>query len=303
MTRQPHDQFAKQYLGDLLTTLGEVETSRDVASEVRQVDLYFVPTNPPKTDPENLGLLGKMAASACLIEPFRNAPTPVEVRNCLLKLYAIHGETLRKARREKNSLTETDLPFLWILAPSSSSRLIKGFGAKLKAAENWPAGVYFLSEFYKTALVAINQIPSKESTLWLRLLGRGATQQQAVNELVSLPENHPLRANILEIVTNWRINVQMNQNLTNEDQELIMNLSPAYLHWRENTLQEGRLEGLQEGRLELVENFLQARFGLMDEELSHIIQPLLQLPPQELTSLLLNLSREELCARFGRELN
>ena len=42
MTRTPHDQFAKQYLEELLTLLGKVETSRDVASEVREIDVYFI---------------------------------------------------------------------------------------------------------------------------------------------------------------------------------------------------------------------------------------------------------------------
>jgi len=32
MTRQLHDQFAKQYLEELLAPLGQVETSRDVVS-------------------------------------------------------------------------------------------------------------------------------------------------------------------------------------------------------------------------------------------------------------------------------
>ncbi|HEY9893646.1 MAG TPA: hypothetical protein V6D37_17990 [Candidatus Sericytochromatia bacterium] len=35
MTRQAHDQFAKEYLAELLAPLGDVETSRDVSSEVR----------------------------------------------------------------------------------------------------------------------------------------------------------------------------------------------------------------------------------------------------------------------------
>jgi predicted site-specific integrase-resolvase len=38
MTRQPHDQFAKEYLEELLTSLGTVETSKDVKSEVRHKD-------------------------------------------------------------------------------------------------------------------------------------------------------------------------------------------------------------------------------------------------------------------------
>jgi predicted hydrocarbon binding protein len=82
-----------------------------------------------------------------------------------------------------------------------------------------------------------------------------------------------------------------------------MNLSPAYQRWQEETLQKGRQEGRQEGRLEerqqMVENVLKARFGSLDEELSGAIAPMLQLPPEELTRLLLNLSREELLVWFG----
>ena len=86
-----------------------------------------------------------------------------------------------------------------------------------------------------------------------------------------------------------------------------MQLSPAYLKWREDTLREGRQEGLREGlregRLEgerlVVENLLRARFGSVDEALSRTIAPMLQLPPQEFASLILQLSREELLARFG----
>jgi hypothetical protein len=43
MTRQPHDQFAKQYLEELLSPLGKVEVSREVTDEVRQVDILFFP--------------------------------------------------------------------------------------------------------------------------------------------------------------------------------------------------------------------------------------------------------------------
>ncbi len=303
MTRQPHDQFAKQYLEELLAPLGEVETSRDVPSEVRQIDVWFVPAPSPSVESQNLGLLGQIAATASLLEPFRNTPTPVEVRNCLLKLYSLHGDLIRKARREQNILSETNLPYLWILSPSCSVRLLDGFGAKLDESGNWVEGVYFLPELQKAALVAINQLPVTEHTLWLRVLGRGATQERAVNELVAFSQGNPLRRNILEILANWRINVERSDNLTNEDRELLMNLSPAYLRWREETLQEGRQEGHREGRLEerrqMVESLLRVRFGSLDEQLSRRIEPMLQLPNEELTRLLLTLSREELLEQFG----
>jgi hypothetical protein len=69
----------------------------------------------------------------------------------------------------------------------------------------------------------------------------------------------------------------------------------------------------------MVESCLKVRFGSLDEELSgaicadarrlanasqtqqrFAIALMLQLPPEELTRLLLNLSREELLERFGK---
>lgn len=299
MTRQLHDQFAKQYLEELLAPLGQVETSRDVSSEVRQVDIWFVPAASPSTEPQLLGLLGQMASSACSFEPFRNQPSPVEVRNCLLKLYSLHGELLRKARRENDSVSEAELPILWILSPTCSANLLNGFGAKLDNSGSWVEGVYFLPEYQKTALVAINQLPITEATLWLRILGRGETQRQAAREIEALPNNHPFRRNILEIVGRWYVNLQTSQNLDEEDREVLMNLSPAYLKWREDVVQEGR----REERREMVENLLQIRFGSLDDELAGAIPLMLQLPSQELTRLLLTLSREELLERFGRGSN
>jgi hypothetical protein len=49
MTRFPFDQFAKDYLTELLSPLGEVETSQDVPAEVRQIDLRFTPTARPSS--------------------------------------------------------------------------------------------------------------------------------------------------------------------------------------------------------------------------------------------------------------
>lgn len=75
-----------------------------------------------------------------------------------------------------------------------------------------------------------------------------------------------------------------------------MNLSPAYLQWREETFREG----VQAERRATIENLLRVRFGSLDDELSAIITQLLELPPEEFTRLLLQSSREELLNRFER---
>lgn len=76
-----------------------------------------------------------------------------------------------------------------------------------------------------------------------------------------------------------------------------MRLEPLYQQDREQAKQEG----IQQGERLVVENLLQVRFGSLDKELSAIIELLLALPPQEFTPLLMQLSREELIARFGRQ--
>ncbi|MGH8001654.1 MAG: hypothetical protein ACREPR_20075, partial [Brasilonema sp.] len=150
-----------------------------------------------------------------------------------------------------------------------------------------------------TAVVAVNQLPLTQETLLLRILGKGETQRQAVSELLALPRNNPLRQNVQQLLTSWRITVINQGNLTEDDQELIMNLSQAYLEWREATLQEGQQEGRQEGQRLVVENLLRVRFGTLDTELLGVVEALIQLPPEEYSRLLLEFSREELLTRFG----
>ena len=300
MTRQIHDQFAKEYLEELLTPLGTIRKSKKVKSEVQEIDVWFEPFSSPPPTELPLGLLGKMAATSCLFEPFRNPPTEVEIRGCLSKLYTVHGEILRKAKRSNKTLTEAELPVLWILTPTFSARMIEDFGTHSDES-NWLTGVYFLAKSLKAGIIVIHQLPVNEDTLWLRVLGKGGTQKRAVEELVELPERNPFRENLLEILANWRKNLELRDNLSTEEQEDIMNLSPAYLQQREEWKQEGIQQGSLEERYSLIASLLEGRFGSLDSELSGLVERIAQLPISERTGLLLslaNLSREELLQRF-----
>lgn len=299
MTRQSHDQFAKEYLEELLTPLGTIKKSEKVKSEVQEIDVWFEPFSDQNQENLPLGLLGKMAKTQCLIEPFRNLPSEIEIRSCLLKLYAVHGDVVRKAKRENRNIAESELPILWILTPTFSSRMIAGLGAT-EILEDWVQGVYFLPNILKTAIVAIHQLPVNEDTLWLRVLGKGGTQKRAVEELTELPENNPFRENLLEILADWRKNLELRDNLSREEEEVIMNLSPAYLQQIEDWKQEGK----QEGQLLLITSLLEGRFGSLDAELSGVVEKIANIPISERTRLLLslgNLSREELLQRLGNE--
>jgi hypothetical protein len=69
-----------------LTPLGQVEISKEITDETRQIALFFSPHPEGQITVDNLGLLGQIALNSTLLEPYRNSPTRAEVRNCLSKL-------------------------------------------------------------------------------------------------------------------------------------------------------------------------------------------------------------------------
>jgi hypothetical protein len=241
MTRFRFDQFSKQYLEELLGPFGEVAVGKEVLGESREVDVWFTPNPQSLVNAQALGLLGRLAAAPCLFEPYSDRPTTTEVRDCLLKLFLTQAQLQRESRRNKTRAVEDDLPQLWILATSASERLLNGFRAQQDAA--WPSGIYFLGDSLRTAIIAIDQLPCTPDTLWLRVLGKGATQKQAISELFAMPREDGLRSVTLGLLMSWRVEINIDDNeLDAETQELIMQLSPAYIKWREETLQEGKSE-------------------------------------------------------------
>ena len=173
MTNFPHDQFAKNYLNELLKPLGTVQRGKSVPAEIRQIDVYFVPSlNQSPEDIEKLGLLGRFAAHLGLFEAFRNASTVDEVRSCTTKLHSTFAELQRNAKANKKRIKEEELPFLWILTPTASKSALNGFRT-YEAADKWSQGVYLIGDFWRGAIVVIHKLPFTKDTLWLRLLGRG----------------------------------------------------------------------------------------------------------------------------------
>lgn len=300
MSRTPFDQFAKQFFEAFLTPLGEVQTNFEVPGEPRFIDIWFSPSNQGNVNTDDLGILAKIATLPCLIEPFRNQPNLSEVRSCLLKLFHVITDFQRQSKREEKTVLEDDLPQLWIITPSASDDLLLKFSANPR--EDWLEGIYFLGEGLKTGIIAVNELPRTPETLWLRILGRGVIQKQAIDEVIGFDVEDPRRSRILQLLATWKISIEASSLLEQEDRELIMQLSQAYLEWEQETKRSGIEQGMQQGQRQVVESLLKVRFGELDEQLLGIIEPMLQLPPQEYASLLLQLSsqqREDLLRRFN----
>ena len=299
MTKFPHDQFAKEYLQELLSPLGEVETSKDVTAEVREIDIWFQPTSFEGEYIQSLGLLGKMAATVAIIEPFRNPVNAEGIFSCVVKLLNSRAELERRANREDQCLEERQLPRLWILTPTASEALLNSFGFRTpEESEGWGKGVYFLSEVWRVGLIAIHQLPRTPETMWLRMLGRGRVQQGAIAELTALPLDDSLRANALQLLYTLQANLQANTPTNpagdDEDQELVMAIVPLFQQHLQEAQQQGREEGREQGREEgqrlILESFLQVRFGELDPLTLTFVSPISALPTAEFTMLLVQLS-------------
>jgi hypothetical protein len=164
-----------------------------------------------------------------------------------MKLVWVQEDERRKAQRDE--LADEELPQLWILAATASRPLLEEAEGKTKA--DWPPGVYFMADILKTAIIAIDQLPETEETLWLRILGRNQTQERAIREVLDLPPTHPHRDSILRLLVSWKVRIDLGEIGNFSGQEAFMALSEAFLEWEQQTIEQLRQRVIQEVRQEV----------------------------------------------------
>jgi len=212
-----YEQFSKAFLEKLLSPYGKVETERTLTIPPSpDIDLWFAPR--VSELPQELGLLARLAKIRVLLEPYHHPVTPDEISVSLMKLLEVRGEFHRAADREEDS-AGLNVPRLWILGSSISEETLEGFGAEASTKEE--TGIYVMAPAFKTGLVAIDELPNSNETLWLRLLGRGKVRHQAILELVALPAHHSLRSVSLALFYNLLYSLEALPEKDNEDCLLI----------------------------------------------------------------------------------
>jgi len=268
----------KDYLETFLSSSGDVKTGLDVTAKTQEIDVYFRPTSPEM--PPELGLLGRLAQTPCLLEPHRNPVTIEGILACLSKLFTVREQLQREAQRNQQPLLAENIPRLWILTPTASQRIITAFSGQLNP--DWGEGIYFLPPALNTSLIVLHQLPETPETLWLRLLGRGGTRTRAIDELEALSPHHPFKSASLKLLYNLSRNLQALPKRTQEERKFIMRLAPLYEQDREAAIQKGRIEGIQQGEAiglqkeasKLVLRQLKRRFGELPPHITETIQKL-----------------------------
>jgi hypothetical protein len=219
------EAFTQPYLRALLPGLGDI--SGDPSTTTLAQSIAFQPTPQTANARRFLGVFGQILAYPCWLHPLDRCIQPADIH---LPIEPATGYA----------------PILWICTPSLS--LPQRWQWKLKP--DWGKGIYDVAP--QIVVVVLDQLPATPETVWLRLMGEGKLQAQAIADLMRLPLNHPQRRRTIDILATIRINLTAQSNLSPELQEIVMNLTPAYEKWRRDTLAEGHevghAEGTQKGR-------------------------------------------------------
>jgi hypothetical protein len=145
-----------------------------------------------------------------------------------------------------------------VITPSLSRSYAAAMGLRPLSARR--RGLYtLLGPGWQSVLVVANELPESRSTVWLRLLGRGEVQAQAVRELARMSEQEPLRDGTLALLVAWRQALPPPAQQSEADRELKMTLEQVYERWERKVKAEGKAEGEALGKAKAVVAVLEGR--------------------------------------------
>ncbi len=234
--RTHHDEWIKRALGLWLAGLGDVVADARIAGRSRRGDALYTERHDDPALRDRLGELGELARGKVLFEVFRNAPSPLDLATCVVKLVELWANEARAARREGRKPSTIVVPTLCAVLPSMSREFADMMGIVAMSPDR--RGLHtLLGAAWHTVVVVANELPKDVSTMWFRLLGRGKVQAQAVHELVVTSKQEPLRDATLKLLEEWRQSLPPAEELSEDVRELVMNLEQTFLE-REQTFLE-----------------------------------------------------------------
>jgi hypothetical protein len=248
----PFDHLAKKVGKEALDASGTTVVQYEISRDAQHADLRHDPDPTREAERVRLGLLGRIAATLCLIEIYAHAIEGGELRACVGKHFAHWDECVRRTRARNKRRKEKGLPpepviepSLWIIAATVSAPML----GKLKAdrAPGWPEGVHFHGgDLYRVGIVQADELPRDRSTLLVRLMAAGPVLADAVADLAALPADAPERVVAEDVLLQLQSRLGKKSDRTPEEEEFIVTMHSSW----EKARDQGRREGLDEGRRE-----------------------------------------------------
>jgi hypothetical protein len=205
----PFDQLGKKIGLRALGPSGLTEAQHEIPSNAHHADLRHQPDPAREEERARLGLLGRLASFACLIEIFSSAPGEEQVIDCVGKLIAFR-QGRRRGTGRTGPLQDPPFakPFLWIVTAGHPTSVLSLLGAV--PAEGWPPGVYLSpgkapepGGMLRVGIVVASELPRDRSTIFVRIMAGGAALPAALADLAALPvgayEREVASADVLEL--------------------------------------------------------------------------------------------------------
>ncbi len=306
MRRNPFDLFAKDCLELLREDAGRVERSVEVAVSAQLVDAAFTPSPKGLAKLRRRGLLGRLARRRCAWECFHDAPSLGDLRALVRKHLGWHALLEARARR-KDREAAVPLPPLYVVCAARPSDALEA--ARATPVPEYGAGFYALSyALVGLCVIAVNELPKTRATLPLRVLGRDAVLDEALEEIATLkPGAWELR--IRQAMVDFA--ARRRDGAWSADME---GIHERYARIEKKLLErgerkgvrrglsqgraEGRAEGKAEGRLESLITVAEVRLGraLTTDERVGLRARVLQYGPTRATRMLVRREPDALAA-------
>jgi hypothetical protein len=247
LMRNRFDHVAKQIGEKALGPSGTTVTQDPINPETQYADLRHEPDPARQAERERLGLLGQLAAVACIIEVYSEAPSSEEFRACLAKHLAAWQRRVREARSRSKKRGEPPPPdqamasHLWIIAAGVPTTLLGKL--KLERSARWPAGIYlFGDDVLRVGIVVASELPRNRASLLVRLMAAGPLLAPAVKDLAALPPDAYERAVAEPILLQLQHTLGQDSSRDPDEQEFIMAMLKSW--------EEGKAEARAEARAE-----------------------------------------------------
>jgi hypothetical protein len=285
-----YDQAAKQLARKLLEAFGETTTSEEVLADAQQIDIWHQPGE-HSGDRSRLGLFGRMTESACLLEPYHEPPDDDDVRDCIRKHLGFHHTRVLKARGATSSGAVVGLATCWIVSSGRPRSALPVFG--FAPAQDWPRGVYDTLPGLRLKLAVLTELPREPETLLVRLMGRGAVLNHALQDLLALPRDSWERAAALPIFARLRFEMPEDpHDLTAEEEELAVTSQQLVEALQREAMEKGIEKGAANTISRLFERRLQRQ--LREDERARLDKRIEALGPDRVSDIVLDQSADEL---------
>ncbi|MFO0755281.1 MAG: hypothetical protein U0359_02245 [Byssovorax sp.] len=249
-----YDYIGKAVGASALRPSGPTEIEAEVAPPARRVDIRHEPDPERQAERDKLGLLGRIAATPCLIELYSAAPNEDDALACLGKLLAFRQQRRREAERDRGASCPSSFvpPRCWIIAARFPGAALSIFDAT--PAEGWPPGVFFgtgalvgTTGALQVGIVAAGELPRDRSTLLVRLMAGGPLLREAIIELSALEEEAHERTVAEQILVDLEHVLGSKPSATREEEEFVVTIQGNWADARRLGRAEGRAEGESTG--------------------------------------------------------